>query len=148
MILLQSILLEMKDFYQTLLTNIPQPDHNECFEKVRQPLTIPPDHVIKMEKGITEQEILKVVKSLPNDKTPGEDGLPSEFYEVFWIGIEGLLLNAYRYSFENGQLSVRQKQGLLCWTPTKPDPLLLKNWRPLTWLNQDYKILANWYQNE
>ena len=100
----------MKDFYQTLLTNIPQPDHNECFEKVRQPLTIPPDHVIKMKKDITEQEILKVVKPLPNDKTPGEDGLPSEFYEVFWIGIEGLLLNAYRYSFENGQLSVRQNE--------------------------------------
>ena len=73
----KTILLEMKHFYQTLFTNIPQTDHNEYFEKVRQPVTIPPDDVIKMEKEITEQEILKVVKSLPNNKTPGEDGLPS-----------------------------------------------------------------------
>ena len=138
----KTILLEMKHFYQTLFTNIPQTDHNEYFEKVRQPVTIPPDDIIKMEKEITEQEILKVVKSLPNNKTPGEDGLPSEFYKVFWIDIKGLLLNAYRYSFENGQLSVTQKRGLLCLTPKKSDPLLLKNWRPLTLLNQDYKILA------
>ena len=138
----KTILLEMKHFYQTLFTNIPQTDHNEYFEKVRQPVTIPPDDVIKMEKEITEQEILKVIKSLPNNKTPGEDGLPSEFYKVFWIDIKGLLLNAYRYSFENGQLSVTQKRGLLCLTPKKSDPLLLKNWRPLTLLNQDYKILA------
>ena len=138
----KTILLEMKHFYQTLFTNIPLTDHNEYFEKVRQPVTIPPDDVIKMEKEITEQEILKVVNSLPNNKTPGEDGPPSEFYKVFWIDIKGLLLNAYRYSFEKGQLFVTQKRGLLCLTPKKSDPLPLKNWRPLTLLNQDYKILA------
>ena len=33
-----------------------------------------------MEKETTEQEILNLVKSLPNNETPGEDGLPSEFY--------------------------------------------------------------------
>ena len=101
----KTILLEMKHFYQTIFTNIPQTVHTEYFAKVTQPVTIPPDDVIKMENEITEQEILKVVKSLPNNKTPGEDGLPSEFYKVFWIDIKSLLLNAYRYSFENGQLS-------------------------------------------
>ena len=41
-----------------------------------------------MEKETTEQEILNIVKSLPNNKTPGEDGLPSEFYKFFWIDIK------------------------------------------------------------
>ena len=80
-------------------------------------MTIPPGDVTKMEKEITEQEILKVVQSLPNNKTPGEDRLRSEFYKVFWIDIKGLLLNAYRYSFENGQHSVTQKRGLPWLTP-------------------------------
>ena len=95
-----------------------------------------------MEKETTEQEIRNIVKSLPNNKTPGEDGLPSEFYKNFWIDIKNLLLNSYKYSFETGQLSITQKRGLLCLTPKKSDPLHLKNWRPLSLLNQDYKILA------
>ena len=41
-----------------------------------------------MEKETTEQEILNIVKSLPNNKAPGEDGLPSEFYNFFWIDIK------------------------------------------------------------
>ena len=37
-----------------------------------------------MNKEITEAESLRIVKSLPNNKTPGEDDLPSEFYKIFW----------------------------------------------------------------
>ena len=33
-----------------------------------------------MNKEITEAELLGIVKSLPNNETPGEDGLPSEFF--------------------------------------------------------------------
>ena len=31
---------------------------------------------------------------MASDKTPGTDGLPAEFYKVFWEDIEGYLLNA------------------------------------------------------
>ena len=48
------------------------------FEKEKQPVTIQPDDLAKMEKEATEQEIINIIKSLPNNKTP-EDGLPSEF---------------------------------------------------------------------
>ena len=53
------------------------------FEQEKQPAAIQPDDLAKMEKETTEQEILNIVKSLPNNKTPGEDGLPSEFYPFF-----------------------------------------------------------------
>ena len=48
----------------------------------------------------------------------------------FWLDIKNRLLNSYKYSFEDGQLSITQKRGLLCLTPKKSDPLHLKNWRP------------------
>lgn len=138
----KNILREMKQFYENLYSANNLADHGNYFEKLEKPVNIPPIDLSKMEKEITEPEILKIVKSLPNNKTPGEDGLPSEFYKVFWLDIKDLLINCYRYSYETGQLSITQKRGLLCLTPKKSDPLYLKNWRPLSLLNQDYKILA------
>ena len=37
-----------------------------------------------MEKEITEDEIKKAIKNSPNNKSPGSDGFPIEFYKVFW----------------------------------------------------------------
>ena len=31
-----------------------------------------------------EKELLNTLKSMPNNKTPGNDGLRKEFYEAFW----------------------------------------------------------------
>ena len=39
-------------------------------------------------------ECLNSLKTMASDKTPGTDGLPAEFYKVFWEDIEGYLLNA------------------------------------------------------
>ena len=33
---------------------------------------------------LSENDLLLVVKSMPNDKSPSKDGLTKEFYEVFW----------------------------------------------------------------
>jgi hypothetical protein len=39
------------------------------------------------------------------------------------------------------ELSVTQKEGLITLIPKKDkDTLLIKNWRPITLLNQDYKL--------
>ena len=39
-------------------------------------------------------------------------------------------------------MSITQRRGVLCLLPKKNDPLLLKNWRPIRLLNQDYKLIA------
>ena len=45
-------------------------------------------HFNEMNENITESELLKIVKSLQNNKSPGEDGLPAEFYKFFWHDIK------------------------------------------------------------
>ncbi len=40
------------------------------------------------EQSITENEILNSLKNLHNQKTPGTDRLPADFYKFFWIDIE------------------------------------------------------------
>ena len=95
-----------------------------------------------LEQPISEEEVLSSLKSMARNKTPGEDGLPAEFYTVFWNDIKLYIMSSYQYSFENNSLSITQKRGILCLLPKRSDPLQLKNWRPISLLNVDYKLVA------
>ena len=54
-----------------------------------------------------------------------------------------ILLNALKFSFEAGQLSISQTRGIVKLIPKKEAELILiKNWRPLTLLNCEYKIAS------
>ena len=69
------------------------------------------------------------------------DGPPAEFYKVFWKDINQYLLNALNCAYTKGLLSITQRRGLITLIPKKNKPTnLLKNWRPITLLNCDYKI--------
>ena len=76
-----------------------------------------------MERPISEEELLKLIKALLNNKAPGEDGLPAEFYKVFWIDIKKYLLDSYNFSYNNNTLSITQKRGVISLIPKKDDPL-------------------------
>ena len=52
-----------------------------------------------------------------------------------------ILVSSFNYSYEIGALSVSQRRGIVKLIPKKDADLsLIKNWRPLTLLNCDYKI--------
>ena len=57
--------------------------------------------------------------------------------------ISTTLIRALNYSYESGQLSITQRRGIIKLIPKKDaEPYFIKNWRPLTLLNCDYKIAA------
>ena len=92
---------------------------------------------------MTENELLKSIKSFKNNKTPGTDGLTAEFYKLFWQDIKHVLLASINYAFMYGKLSVEQRKRIISLLPKKDkDRLYLKNWRPITLLNVDNKIIA------
>jgi len=92
---------------------------------------------------ITIHELGKALKELGNLKSPGTDGLTTEFYKFFWVDIKELVYNSLIYAYEHNSLSIEQKRGILTLIPKKDkDSRWLKNWRPLTLLNTDYKILT------
>ena len=94
-------------------------------------------------KNITEEECFEAICSFPNDKTPGSDGLPAEFYKTFWPEIKTLVCSVYSECFKNGVLSPSMRRGIITLLPKKDkDQLFLKNWRPISLLNTDYKILT------
>ena len=82
------------------------------------------------------------------NKIPGSDGLPTEFYKVFWNDISDLFLNSINYAYRCGQLSVTQRRGIIKLIPKKKcRTQLIKNWRPISLLNCDYKIAAKAFAN-
>ena len=92
---------------------------------------------------LTEAECLESLKSMESNKSPGSDGLPAEFYKVFWKDVRHHLLNALNCAYARGLLSITQRRGLITLIPKKNKPAnFLKNWRPITLLNCDYKIAA------
>ena len=95
------------------------------------------------EGNITYDEIKEVIRNIKNNKTPGSDGLPVEFWKKFWVNIGHFLIRSYNESFEKGELSFTQKQGVITCLPKDNKPReFLKNWRPISLLNTDYKILT------
>ncbi len=97
------------------------------------------------EQPITENEILNSLKNLHNQKTPGTDGLPADFYKFFWIDIKNLLMNSILYAIDSGELSVEQKRGIITLLPPKNKDRL--HWRPISLLNTDYKLKAKLIPN-
>ena len=93
------------------------------------------------EGPITAKECLAALKSFQHNKTPGTDCLSAEFYLHFWNDISDPLIDCLNHSASVGELSISQRQGIISLIPKKnKDPLLLKNWRPITLLNVDYKL--------
>ena len=136
------ILLQMKKYYADLYTSTKIADSTEFINSLQNTNKVKESDKIELNKEISEKEILQVIKNLPKNKSPGEDGLPSEFYKVFWLDIKHYLMESFNYSFINEELSITQRRGIITLIPKKSDPLKLKNWRPISLLNQDYKIIA------
>ena len=77
------------------------------------------------------------------NKTPGSDSLPAEFYKVFWNDVADFFLKSINQAYHAGQLSVTQRRGIIKLIPKKDaEPYFIKNWRPISLLNCDYKIAA------
>ena len=72
---------------------------------------------------------------------PVSDGFTIEFYRYFWDVIGQILVDSLNYAFENGSLPISQKLGIISLIPKKDRDLkYLKNLRPISFLNNDYKI--------
>ncbi len=61
----------------------------------------------------------------------------------FRIDIKYVLIKSLKYAMSNGELSIKQKRRIITIIPKiSKNRLLLKNWRPISLLNMDYKLLA------
>ena len=102
--------------------------------------TLTSENQEKCEGALALSKCSEALSQMQTNKSPGVDGFPVEFYRRFWSSLGQDLVELLNYSYEHGQLSDSQKQGIIRLLYKKDDPLLFKNWCPISLLNTDYKI--------
>ena len=81
-----------------------------------------------------------MLETFEDNKSPGEDGFTAEFYKHFFDLVGSDLINSLNQAFVVGELSISERRGVITLIPKEDSDLLdLKNWRPITLLNIDYK---------
>ena len=117
----------------SFLTGLPQLDAEDN-DMLESPLTLP--------------ELYAALMSLQSGRAPGLDGLPVDFYKSFWSVLGEDLLEVISSSLETGRLPLSCRRAVITLLPKKGDLQELKNWRPVSLLCTDYKILSKVHQTE
>ena len=73
--------------------------------------------------------------------------LPSEFYKAFWSELKEDMLEVFSESFEDSSLPQSCRRAVLTLLPKKGDLQEIKNWRPVSLLCVDYKLLSKVLSN-
>ena len=148
----KAILTELQLFYKKLYTtrfknsnDYTRIEKNSVFEKV---LKITNDDRTDMEAEITIKELKDSLDEFENNKTPGCDGLTKEFYATFWNLLGPILLQTVQFCRGKKLLTQSQRRGVISLLHKKgKDPEQIENYRPISLLNVDYKIITKTLAN-
>lgn len=95
---------EFTSFFQSLLGECAKEQLCIDLETTRNGPYLTKDQQKELIRPITEQDIEHAVKELPNDKAPGVDGVPAEFFKVYLKLVGSEVKQAVKDFFDNGKL--------------------------------------------
>ena len=96
----------------------------------------------RLEADISQDEVTTAIRNMAKGKSPGPDGLPSEVYQEFEVDLRDKLHLLLQDSLKAGSMPVAVRKGEIVFLYKKGEPREVRNYRPITLLNTDYKILA------
>ena len=141
----QSEILQIsKSYYENLYKSTnPNPEEicdyiNET--KITKKLTKKESSVCDGELSI--DECTEAIFNMRLNRSPGYDGITVEFYRQFWPLLKDFIVDVFNYNYARKELTESQKLGMLTLIFKKNDPLSLSNYRPITLLNTDTKLIA------
>uniref|UniRef100_A0A8C5QKB6 Reverse transcriptase domain-containing protein n=1 Tax=Leptobrachium leishanense TaxID=445787 RepID=A0A8C5QKB6_9ANUR len=96
-----------------------------------------------LEDPILQEELVATLKHIKNNKCPGPDGFPAEYYKTFAKTLSSPMLTMFNATREGSKFSHHALTATIAVIP-KPDKDLTecKHFRPISLLNGDVKILA------
>lgn len=133
----------IKEFYSDLYTS-DNPQSTDIDDFLNMPLPqIPDDERDPLGELIDQEDATKALNGSNKGKTPGPDGIPLEFYQKFWHLIGKDLTEIFNNIFLANVAPGNFNHSVIKLVYKGKGPRkLLKNWRPISLLNSDYKILT------
>ena len=139
----QDMLTHLTRYYTELMSDkASNPEAAErLFAKLRERQLSDRDRE-SIEGKITVEEVLGAIAQLAIGKSPGPDGIPPEFYRTFATLLADDMTAMFNECWEEGSLNPSMLLGEIILLYKKKDPRDPRNYRPITLLNLDYKILT------
>ena len=135
-----------KNFYEELYA---QDEHVQFTLENKSGIKVPEDVRKNQEEQVSLQNIQEALLKMNNNKTPGQDGISADFYKVFWNKIKFAFHDMVLQVYEEKDLHQSARQGILNLIPkSNKDTRFIKNLRPITLLNVDYKIIEKAIANK
>jgi hypothetical protein len=92
---------------------------------------------------LTNVEFKFALAATKPNKSPGSDGIPFEFYSKFWESIAPHFLEMAENIFAKQRILPSQGRATIRLVPKVPQPKRMTDYRPISLLNTDYKLLAS-----
>ena len=121
----------MSKFYKTLYTT--QNRHEEIYNyltNIKVEKSLSDDQKKMLDKIPHTSEFRLVINLMKSNKSPGFDGIPSEFYKTFWPHIENIYISMVQDCFNKGSFPKSMNTGILTLIHKGEDKEDLKNYRP------------------
>ena len=97
----------------------------------------------EMKKPLTLDEVGRALHAMKNNKSPGSDGFPAEFYKYFWVDLKYIVMRMLRSCYESCVMPPSLQEGIIILIPKNGKPRnQINSFRPITLLNTSYKILS------
>uniref|UniRef100_A0A669EVM6 Reverse transcriptase domain-containing protein n=1 Tax=Oreochromis niloticus TaxID=8128 RepID=A0A669EVM6_ORENI len=134
-----------RDFYKSLYSPQINPSKKEI-DQFLDNITLPKlsdSQAIALDSPLTSGELQEALISMPNNKAPGPDGFPAEFYKEFWTILAPVFYRTLLEIKEKGRLPSNMNSANinLLLKPGK-DPVYPSSYRPISLINVDLKIIC------
>ena len=130
------------NFYKNLYTpnKVDINTQNKLLKKIKK--RISHGNTQDLNAQLTDEELFKAAFQLKQGTSPGLDGLPIEFYQEYWDLLQHLYL-AFVRAIRNGSIPNSKNTSVIKLIyKNKGETFLLDNYRPISLMNVDIKIIC------
>lgn len=127
-----------EDMYTAGHTN--EDDCGELFSNFTSAITLDDNDTIVSE--LSKDDVLEIVRNSPTKKSAGPDGLPIEFYRRYWNLIGDKITVIVNEVLQGKTVPAEFKECNIVLIPKKRGCKQISNFRPISLLNSDYKIVT------
>ncbi|TWW61013.1 Transposon TX1 uncharacterized 149 kDa protein ORF 2 [Takifugu flavidus] len=96
----------------------------------------------QLDRPLQLDELHAALLSMKGRKSPGVDGLTVEFFKAYWDIVAHDMLEVFNESLASGSLPLSCRRAVVTLLPKKGNLREIKNWRPVSLLCVDYRILS------